>query len=156
LNGVPDVPRIDAAQLQVYGRETAIPLFCRLYEESFSGLPWDQPFTNAEVATSLNDAKNMLFLTLDGEAIGFAWVNVDGDGKGLIEPLGIIPAYQYKGFGRVLLFRVIRELVRRGAKRVEIGAWRDNGAAIQLYRSVGFRHIKTFTYLAFNLNDRLT
>ena len=153
LSRLPAVANDGSTRLQLYSRATAVSLFCRLYEKSFSGLPWDQPFTNAEVTATLADANNIVFLTLDGEAIGFAWVSLDGDGKGLIEPLGIVPAYQHKGFGRILLLGVIRELVRRGAKRVGIGAWRDNGAAIQLYRSVGFRYIKTFTYLAFNLND---
>jgi ribosomal protein S18 acetylase RimI-like enzyme len=148
-DGSSDIP----ARLQVFSRATAVPLFCRLYEEGFSGLPWDQPFSSAEVAATLNDADNMLFLMLDGEAIGFAWVGLDSEGKGLIEPLGIVPAYQGKGFGRVLLLEVLRELAGRGAQRVEIGAWRDNLAAVQLYQSLGFRHRKTFTYLAFNLND---
>lgn len=141
------------AHLQAFSLATAIPLFCRLYEESFSGLPWEQPFSSAEVAATLNDADNMLFLMLDGEAIGFAWVGLDNEGKGLIEPLGTVPAYQGKGFGRVLLLEVLRELAGRGAQRVEIGAWRDNLAAVQLYQSLGFRHRKTFTYLAFNLKD---
>jgi ribosomal protein S18 acetylase RimI-like enzyme len=150
---LPDVSRDIPVQLQAFSRATAVPLFCRLYEEIFSGLPWDQPFSSAEVAATLNDADNMLFLMLDGEVIGFAWVGLDSEGKGLVEPLGILPAYQGKGFGRVLLLEVLRELADRGARRVEIGAWRDNLAAVQLYQSLGFRHRKTFTYLAFNLND---
>ena len=148
-----DVASNNQAHLKVFSRATAVSLFCRLYEESFSGLPWDQPFTSVEVSTALNDANDMLFLTLNGEAIGFAWVNLNPIGNGLIEPMGIIPAYQQKGYGRVLLLGATRELISRGAQRVEIGAWRDNQAAVQLYQSLGFRHRKTFTYLAFNLND---
>jgi ribosomal-protein-alanine N-acetyltransferase len=143
----------EPVRLRSYSRPTAVPLFCEFYEKSFRGLPWDQPFSTAEVSATLTDANNMLFLTLDGEAIGFAWVDLDRDGKGLIEPLGIIPAYQGKGFGRMLLLRVLQELIRRGAKEVEIGAWRDNQVAIQLYESFGFRQQKLFTYLAFNLDE---
>ena len=150
---LPDVSGNNTARVQAFSRATAVPLFRRLYEESFSGLPWDQPFTSAEVSATLNDANDMLFLTLNGEAIGFAWINLNPNGSGLIEPLGIIPAYQQKGYGRVLLLGAARELISRGAQRVEIGAWRYNQAAVQLYQSLGFRHRKTFTYLAFNLND---
>ena len=154
LSRLPDTASDRSVRMQVYTRETAVSLFCRLYEESFSGLPWDQPFSSAEVSAALNDANDMLFLTLNGEAIGFAWINLNPNGNGLIEPLGIIPAYQQKGYGRVLLLGAARELINRGAQRVEIGAWRDNQAAVQLYQSLGFRHRKTFTYLAFNLNNR--
>ena len=154
LKRLPDVLSDSPFHLQIYERETAVPLFYRLYEESFSGLLWDQPFTSEEVEVTLNDANNMLFLAVDGEAIGFAWVGLDRDGRGLIEPLGIMAAYQGKGLGRILLLGVLRELAGRGAKEVEIGAWRDNRAAIQLYNSVGFRWRKTFTYLAFNLSEQ--
>ena len=153
MEGIAGVHGDNLTRLQTFSRETAVSLFCRLYEESFSGLPWSQPFTTEEAAETLSDAEDLLFLTLSGETIGFAWIGVDGDGKGLIEPLGIVTAYQHKGFGRLLLLGVLRELISRGAQRVEIGAWRNNHAAIQLYQSLGFRHIKTFTYLAFNLKD---
>ncbi len=153
LSGLPDGPDDARVRLQAYPRATAVPLFCRLYEESFSGLPWNQPFSQAEVAATLNDAGNMHFLMLNGEAVGFAWSAVHLDGKGVIEPLGILPAYQGQGYGRVLLQMVLRELASRGAKKVEIGAWRDNQAAIHLYESLGLRRRKTVTYLAFNLNQ---
>jgi ribosomal protein S18 acetylase RimI-like enzyme len=153
LSRLPDTASAWFVRMQVYARETAVSLFCRLYEESFCGLSWNQPFSSVEVAATLNDANNMLFLTLEGEAIGFAWIVLDREGKGLIEPLGILPAYQHKGFGRMLLLGVLRELAGRGAKEVAIGAWRDNRAAIQLYESLGFRWRKTFTYLAFDLNE---
>ncbi len=52
----------------------------------------------------------------------------------MIEPLGILPAYQGRGYGRLLLQLVLRELAARGAKKVEIGTWRDNEAAVHLYR----------------------
>jgi len=153
LSRLPDTAIARSVCIEVYARETAVSLFCRLYEESFSGLPWDQPFSRSEAAATLNDANNLLFLTLDGEAIGFAWIVLDREGKGLIEPLGILPAYQGKGFGRMLLQGVLQELAGRGAKNVEIGAWRDNRAAIQLYESFGFRWRETFSYLAFDLNE---
>ena len=153
LKRLPDVARDNPAYVQTFSRETAIALFCRLYAESFSGLPWDQPFTGTEVSAALNDANDIQFLTLNVEAIGFAWINLNPNGNGLIEPLGIIPNYQQKGYGRALLLSAARELISRGAQRVEIGAWRDNKAAVQLYQSLGFSHRKTFIYLAFNLND---
>jgi len=153
LTDLPDLPRAKSVRLHTFSRATAVSIFCRLYEASFSGLPWHQPFTPSEVLATLRHPKDILFLTLDGEPIGFAWITLDEDRKGLIEPLGIIPLYQGCGFGRILLVATLRELAWRGAKRVEIGAWRNNEGAIHLYHSLGFRHRKTFTYLAYNLQE---
>ncbi len=78
-------------------------------------------------------------------------LRLDSEGTGIVEPLGILPAYQNQGYGRCLLTAAMRVLAQRGAERIEIGAWRDNERAIDLYRSLGFRHKKTITYLAYNL-----
>ncbi len=154
LSRLPVLSSRKGANLRSYPRDVAIDLFCRLYEESFKGLAWDQPFEPSEVDATLKSAADLLFLCRDDEATGFAWVDVDVEGKGLIEPLGIVPAYQQQGYGRILLESVLRELKARGARRVEIGAWRENKAAIQLYQSSGFRHQMTYTYLAYNLQNK--
>ena len=140
-------------KLQTYARQTAVSLFCRLYEESFSGLAWDQPYSELEVVERLDHADELLFLMLEGQAVGFAWTKLDSEGRGVVEPLGIVPTHQNRGYGRCLLTSAMRVLVNRGAKRIEIGAWRDNEKAIELYRSLGFQRYKTITYLAFNLAD---
>jgi ribosomal protein S18 acetylase RimI-like enzyme len=98
-------------------------------------------------------ASDILFLTLEGEAIGFAWTRRDAERRGVVEPLGIIPHYQNRGYGRCLLTTAMRILVDRGAQRIEIGAWHNNLQAIELYRSVGFEPVKTITYLAYNLSS---
>jgi ribosomal protein S18 acetylase RimI-like enzyme len=154
LDSLAESPGADSTRLQTFPRQTAVSLFCRLYAESFSGLPWDQPFTRSEVVAALPDSRDMLFVTLDGEPIGFAWIGLDANGHGLIEPLGIVSVQQHRGYGRTLLGGAVRELAKRGAKRVQISAWRNNEAAIHLYRSLGFRHCRTFTYLAIDLKER--
>ncbi len=76
MSRLPNGPDGAHVRLQVYTRAAAVPLFCRLYEESFSGLPWNQPFSQAEVAATLHDAGNMHFLMVNEEAVGFAWTAV--------------------------------------------------------------------------------
>jgi mycothiol synthase len=139
---------------QTFPRQTAVSLFLRLYKESFTGLPWDQPFSRDEVLDTLENASDLLFLMTEEEAIGFAWAKIDDEGIGVIEPLGIIPKYQGKGFGRFLLSRAISILQNRGARRIEIGAWSDNKKAVDLYQSMGFQHMKSITYLAYDLTSQ--
>ncbi|MDX1417288.1 MAG: GNAT family N-acetyltransferase [Candidatus Promineifilaceae bacterium] len=136
---------------KTYPRGTAVPLFRHIYKQSFSGLPWDQPFAEDEVSDLLDSAEDLLFLTHEAETVGVAWIRANVDGTGVIEPLAIIPAFQNRGLGRALLTSAINVLARRNVKRIEIGAWRDNKRAIHLYQSLGFRRHKTITYLAYNL-----
>lgn len=138
-------------KLQTYSRKTAVSLFCKLYEESFTGLPWNQPFAQIEVADTLDNADDILFLMQENRAVGIAWTKLDSEGTGIVEPLGIVPAFQNRGYGRCLLISAVHILAKRGAKRIEIGAWRRNERAVELYRSLDFQHIKTITYLAYNL-----
>ena len=145
--------RPDKVTIKTFTRNTAVTQFCNLYQKSFSGLPWDQPYSVDEVQDTLDYAADLQFLMLDGEAIGFAWTKLDAQGRGVIEPLGIIPPYQNRGYGRYLLTSTMRLLLNKGAKRIEIGAWRSNERAVELYRSVGYQHVKTITYLAYNLSE---
>ncbi len=147
------LPHLDNLQVQTFSRKTAVSLFCDLYEQCFTGLPWDQPYSQKEVVNTLIQAADLQFLIVEGRTIGFAWTKLDSQGSGIIEPVGILPAYQNQGFGRQLLSLAMRSLKKRGARRIEIGAWRDNQRAIALYHSLGFRQVKTITYLAYNVNE---
>lgn len=156
LRDLQNLPASLSAQplaLATYPRNKAASLFLEIHQESFSGLRWDQPYTGAEVKAALGDPNDILFLIDQDSPVGFAWVDIDQAGVAQIEPLGILPAYQRRGYGRYLLIATVHELKRRGARRVEIGAWRSNEPAITLYRSLGFRHEKTFTYLAFDIKN---
>ncbi|MFN2192834.1 MAG: GNAT family N-acetyltransferase [Candidatus Promineifilaceae bacterium] len=126
----------------------AVNTFQELFSASFAGLPWDQPFDQAEIETILDNAADILFLELESQPIGFAWLHLEQNNLGLIEPLGILPAYQHQGYGRFLLRSTLLELLRRGAVKAQIGAWHTNKPAISLYESLGFRHHQTITYLA--------
>lgn len=141
----------NGVKLQTYPRKTAVALFCELYEQSFSGLPWDQPFTHMEVIDTLDSAEDLLFLISGGEAIGLAWIRRDSEEIAIVEPLAVLPAYQNQGYGRCLLTEAMHVLAQRGARQIEIGAWCDNVRAIELYRSLGFRRHKTITFLAYDL-----
>jgi ribosomal protein S18 acetylase RimI-like enzyme len=68
-----------------------------------------------------------------------------------IEPVGIAPNYQGRGMGRPFLQAGLGQAAGQGASKVALGVWENNGAAIQLYQSLGFRQSKSVTYLAFNL-----
>ncbi len=143
-------------------KATAVATFIALYDQSFAPHPWYQPYTPAEIAANLPHPHDLLFLytaqtahqsTIPNpqSAIGFAWLHLHGT-VGEIEPIGIAPMWQGKGYGRSLLRAALQTLAQRGATSAQITAWRSNHAAIHLYQSSGFQHAHTHTYLAYNLH----
>lgn len=62
---------------------------------------------------------------------------------GAIQNLGVTPPYRSHGLGRALLLQSLHGFVRCGLGRAILEVTAQNEGAIRLYRSVGFRCIKT-------------
>lgn len=152
LAALPPILLEPPSELVTYPREQAEREFCRVYDDSFAGMPWSQPYTPEEVATMLARPEDLLFAVVDGAPVGVVWQEVGADGRGRVEPLGIIRPFQGRGHGRRLLLAALHELRNRGAGLVEIGVWRDNVAAFNLYRSLGFIETDSWHFLACNLH----
>jgi mycothiol synthase len=138
-------------RLATYPLAAAVRNFRKTYEAAFHGLPWFQPYTSdREVTAELSAPTDLLFL-LDNEKIaGFAWLRMPELDLGEVEPFGLLPAYRGKGLGAKFLTAAIQQLVASGAKRIRIGTWQSNDRAIRLYQQLGFKHINTQTYLAYD------
>lgn len=146
LSDCPPPPARPDLTVKPLRRAPAIPLFCRLYEQSFAPFPWYQPYSEAEVATTLEKAADLLFLWRGERPIGFAWIRPSGQ----IEPFGVVVEEQGRGNGRYLLAHALHHLAGRGAKQATLGCWADNQAALALYRSFGFQPEQKTTYLAYD------
>jgi len=151
LATLPPLSLPEGGTIQTFGRREAIEHFRTLYEQSFGGTPWYQPYTEAEVAADLDKATDLLFILWGGEPAGFAWIRLEQGKAGVIEPFGVASAFQGRGCGRVLLRAALHQLARRGAQRVRLGLWARNQAALALYQSEWFRHRGTRYYLALDL-----
>lgn len=147
---LPPIPAEPSGDLVTYPRPRAIREFCRLYLESFQDRPWSQPYSEAEVEETLVDAEDLLFMEVAGRPIGVAWQQTPFNEPGEVEPLGIIPEYHGRGYGRRLLLAALHHL-RRGAATLQIGAWRQNTIALNLYKSVGFSEVQNWYYLSCDL-----
>ncbi|MFW6098075.1 MAG: GNAT family N-acetyltransferase, partial [Chloroflexota bacterium] len=108
------------------------------------------PYSYDEVDGELRSARDLLFLFHEGEPVGFAWLRERRE-EGEIEPMGIIPGEQGQGAGRALLSLALQRLRQRGQRRVRIGAWRQNKAAIHLYENAGLRRVGRRYYLVYKL-----
>lgn len=68
---------------------------------------------------------------------------VDYGPIGAIQNVGVIPAYRGLGLGRALVHRALSGFVQAGLSRAYLEVTAENRAAVQLYRSLGFRRAKT-------------
>lgn len=151
LSDLPPTPVDPPGEQVTYSQGRAVSEFCRVYDTAFAGKAWSQPYTEIEVAAMLAQPEDLLFTIRDGEPIGVVWHEVLPDGRGRVEPLGIAPEFQGRGYGRRLLLAALHELRRRRARVVEIGTWRDNAAALGLYGSLGFVEVDNWFYLAYDV-----
>lgn len=151
LSALPPVPDAPGVAVVSFPRQQAIAEFIHLYDQSFAGRPWSQPYSTAEVAATLADAGDLLFATVDGEPVGVVWHERLPDGRGRVEPIGIAAAHQGQGHGRRLLLAALHSLRRQRAAPVEIGLWRTNEVAMHLYKSLGFTEAANWYYLARDL-----
>ena len=62
---------------------------------------------------------------------------------GAIQNLGVIPSHRGIGLGRALVHRALAGFQEAGLRRAYLEVTAENNAAVQLYRSLGFRRAKT-------------
>ncbi|KAA3664102.1 MAG: GNAT family N-acetyltransferase [Chloroflexi bacterium] len=137
--------------LHLAPHETAVSTFPTLYDQSFAGTRWHQPYSPDEIDITLSPTDEMLFYLYRNNPIGFAWIRFPNTTTAEIEPIGVVKEMQGKGYGRSLLNAVLHKLQQQGIQQVQLGVWADNQIARHLYHKFGFRHQSTTTYLAYNL-----
>lgn len=75
---------------------------------------------------------------------------VDHGPVGSIQNVGVLPGYRGLGLGRTLVLQALDGFYQAGLKRVYLEVTAENVAAVNLYRSLGFRRSKTL-YKAIDL-----
>lgn len=142
---------LPTSYLQLADHDTAVSTFPTLYDHSFAHTRWHQPYSPDEMAATLSPTDDLFFCLHNSNPIGFAWVRYPNRVTAEIEPIGIVQAWQGKGYGRSLLNAVLHKLQQQNIQHVRLGVWADNQLARHLYHQFGFTHQSTTTYLAYNL-----
>lgn len=62
---------------------------------------------------------------------------------GSIQNLGVVAEHRGIGLGRALVLKALRGFRSYGLLRVSLDVTAENAAAVELYRSVGFKRVKT-------------
>ncbi|TVR39336.1 MAG: GNAT family N-acetyltransferase [Bacteroidia bacterium] len=75
----------------------------------------------------------------DGTIVGTSWMTFDGR-RIHLHHVGVLPAYQRQGIGRLLSVESIRFAKEKNVQ-IKLEVHRENIAAIALYRSLGFHYL---------------
>jgi mycothiol synthase len=104
----------------------------------------DQTDLDARKAEAWFDPEGFLLaVDADGSVLGYHWTKihpgVDGHPPlGEVYVIGVVPAAQGRGLGRLLTVLGIRHLQRQGVDAVMLYVDADNASAVALYRRLGF------------------
>jgi ribosomal protein S18 acetylase RimI-like enzyme len=98
--------------------------------------PWNDPRKDIRRKLAVSPE---LFLVgvVDEEVVATAMVGYEGH-RGWISYLGVAPAHQGKGLGRMLMAEAERLLRALGCPKINLQVRTSNTAVIEFYRRVGF------------------
>lgn len=148
LSAVPEFAVPQGIAIRGYGGADDVAEVLRVNNAAFSWHPeqggWNRSDVLDRAAESWFDPEGLL-LAVDqssGEVVGFHWTKVHPDGTGEVYVLGVDPAAQGRGLGRVLTLVGLHHLAGRLRHLEDPGVMlyveSDNRAAIRTYQGLGF------------------
>lgn len=130
----PDVRCAQARPLEARDAEAVAAIHARAFPNTY--------MTPAQLARVPVDGRITLVVEArsgDGaEVAGYVSGEVQADGDGYIDFVGVAPAHRRQGLGRALVVAAVDALRGRSAARVRLTVEDTNAAARALYRSLGF------------------
>jgi ribosomal protein S18 acetylase RimI-like enzyme len=108
--------------------------FVELHDQLFAGTHT----TGRGLLDGADDDHVRLVLVVDGTIVGYVAVEVQPDGGGYIDFLGVDPAHRRHGHGLTLVRAGIAALAGRGCARFDLTVREANLGARALYGSLGF------------------
>jgi mycothiol synthase len=142
----PELP--DGVRLRPFVVGADEPEFLRVNNAAFDWHPeqggWDVNQVKLREAEPWFDPEGFL-LAVDAEdrLLGFHWTKVHTEGRppfGEVYVVGISPAEQGLGLGRLLTLTGLHHLASLGLDEVILYVESDNAAAVRVYERLGFRH----------------
>jgi GNAT superfamily N-acetyltransferase len=102
--------------------------------------PWDEDL-NSIHATYLDGGGDFLLGELDGRLVAMGALRHVTDAVAELKRMRVHPAYQRRGFGRLLLARLEDRAMELGFRRLRLDSTVMQTAAHHLYASAGYREV---------------
>lgn len=130
--------------------EDLAELFNRSFEDYFVEFQFDASSIEERMHVDAIDHARSRIVSLDGNAVGIAWVALRGK-QSRIAAMGIVQEARRRGVGRALLGQLLADSREAGEESIVLEVITENSAAIALYESVGF--VTQFDLLGFRAED---
>jgi mycothiol synthase len=135
-------------------RDEDTPALIAVNAASFASHPEQGRMDEAEFAErraeSWFDPAGLLVAERGGELLGFHWTKLQERERGEVYVVGVSPASQGLGLGRVLTLAGLHHLHERGVREVILYVESDNAPAIRVYRDkLGFTHEPRDTHVMY-------
>lgn len=126
--------------------EAWLAVYRRAFAEHPEGAGWDGAELARRFARDWFDAADVL-MAWDGPAgddlAAFCWTKVHDDELGEIYIIGVDPGHQGRGLGKLMVLAGLDHLHRaRGSTMGMLYVDAENGSAVRLYSSLGFRPVE--------------
>lgn len=99
--------------------------------------PWNDPAT--DIRCKLAEQPELFLVgEAEGRIVATAMAGYEGH-RGSVYYLGVLPAWQGRGFGRRLMLEIERLLTARGCPKMNILVRTSNQKVIKFYESLGYK-----------------
>jgi ribosomal-protein-alanine N-acetyltransferase len=116
-------------------RDEYIREVLEILEENFSN-PWSDKLLKNKIPFLMQK-----ILLIDGKIAGFAEFKVIEDEADL-QIIAIKKEYQRKGYGKLFLSKLLKELKERGIEYIYLEVSEKNTNALHLYKKLGFKEME--------------
>ena len=145
MTAPPPPPRELPAEFELvdFGGEDDFDTLWSILEPAFSYLERDSGSyeQNKAIFGSMRSAYFPICIeSASGRAVGTIAMVASGD-RGHVATLGVIPSYQRRGIGSLLMERAIDRAWHLGARTIDLSVRVENPQAISIYRRFGFQTI---------------
>jgi mycothiol synthase len=150
---LPGVELPDGVRIRDYGANDAAALL-EVNAAAFAHHPEQGALDEAGLAERMAEpwfdpAGLLLAVDDDGALLGFHWTKQHDASTGEVYVVGISPAAQGRGLGRVLTIAGLQHLAARGVAEVLLYVESDNTPARRLYEGLGFGHAPADTHVQY-------
>ncbi|CAB4729605.1 MAG: mycothiol synthase [Actinobacteria bacterium] len=132
------------------GDEAAV---LRINAAAFAHHPEQGSMDAAELAERMAqpwfDPAGLLIASVEGTVAGFHWTKRHSPTLGEVYVVGVDPAAQGHGLGKVLTLAGLHHLHDGGAREVLLYVESDNAPAVAVYSSLGFTHAAADTHVMY-------
>lgn len=127
----------DLRMVLLTGRNAFV--FMKIYNESFFDVSNSSTYSEKDMEELLSNKERPSFIFYEEETpVGVATLQYMEE-ENHIEFVGVDPEFQGKGYGRMILRKILDQFFEEGCEQVALIVSDDNKKAKELYRSLGFQ-----------------